>query len=60
MVTHVHTHSCLVQEVARPGIGIGISMNVHGHVLPFILQGLAQGTICTHWRTCVRPKVMCT
>ena len=36
------------------------SMNVYGPASPFILQGLAQRTMCTQGRTCVRPKVMIT
>ena len=39
-----------VLQLLKPG------MNVYGRASPFILQGLAQGTMCsTH---CVRPKVM--
>ena len=41
MVMQAHTHSYLVQEVARPGIG----MNVYGHASPFVLQDHAQGTM---------------
>ena len=55
MATQVRKHSCLAQEVASSVI----SMNVYERVSPLILQGLAQGTMCTQWRTCVRPEVMC-
>ena len=34
-------------------------VNVYGTVSPFNLQGLAQGTMCTQGRTCVRHEVMC-
>ena len=54
--TQVHTHSCQMREVARPGIGI----NVYGPASPFILQGLAQGTMCTQGRICVCLEVMMT
>ena len=56
MVTQLHTHLCLVQGVARPESG----MNVYGPASPFILQDLAQGTMCTQGFTCVRHEVMCT
>ena len=56
MVTQVHTHLCWVQGVARPEFG----MNVHEPVSPFIMQDLAQGTMCTQGRICVRHKVMMT
>ena len=55
MQHHTHTHSCLVQGVARPESG----MNVYGPASPFILQDLAQGTMCTWGCTCVRHEVMC-
>ena len=42
-MTQVHTHSCQIQvlQLLAPG------MNVYGAVSPFILQDLAQGTMCT-------------
>ena len=43
MMTQLHTHSCLVQGVARPES----VMNVYGPASPFILQALEQGTMCT-------------
>ena len=35
-------------------------MNLYGAVSPFIMQDLAQGTMCMQGGTCVRHKVMMT
>ena len=43
---------CQVLQLLAPG------MNVYGGASPFILQDLAEGTMCTHGRTYVRHEVM--
>ena len=44
--------TCQVLQLLAPG------MNVYVPASPFILQGLAQGTMCTLWGKCVRHSVM--